>query len=87
MKTAASRSTVSTHLASDRTIERIEPVFEFHGAMPTGVTVSSSGCIFITFPRWGDNVPFSVGEIRGKKVVAYPDQAINDSIPPDPMRP
>jgi len=36
MKTATPTSTVDTHLASDRTIGRIEPVFEFHGAMPTG---------------------------------------------------
>jgi hypothetical protein len=52
--------------------------------MPTGVSVSSSGRIFISFPRWGDNVPFTVGEIRGNKVVPYPDQAINDF---DPSRP
>jgi sugar lactone lactonase YvrE len=84
MKTATPTPSVDAHLASDRTIGRIEPVFEFDGAMPTGVTVSSSGRIFISFPRWGDNVPFTVGEIRGNKVVAYPDQAINVF---DPSRP
>jgi sugar lactone lactonase YvrE len=84
MKTGTPSPTVDTQLASDRTIGRIEPVFEFHGAMPTGVTVSSSGRIFISFPRWGDNVPFTVGEIRGNRVVAYPDQAQNDL---DPSRP
>jgi hypothetical protein len=63
MKTATASSTVDTHLASDRTIGRIEPVFEFHGAMPTGVTVSSSGRIFISFPRWGDNVLFRIATL------------------------
>jgi sugar lactone lactonase YvrE len=64
-------------LASDRTIGTIEPVFEFHDAMPTGVTVAADGRIFINFPRWGDEVPYTVGEIRNGKVVAYPDAAIN----------
>jgi sugar lactone lactonase YvrE len=66
-----------TQLASDRTIGAIEQVFEFFDAMPTGVTVSGEGRIFINFPRWGDEVPFTVGELRDGKVVAYPDAAIN----------
>ncbi len=43
----------SIQLASDQTIGRIEPVFEFYNAMPTGVTVSTGGRIFINFPRCG----------------------------------
>ena len=43
----------SIQLASDQTIGRIEPVFEFYDAMPTGVTVSAGGRIFINFPRCG----------------------------------
>jgi sugar lactone lactonase YvrE len=72
------------HLASDRKIGNIESVFEFHDAMPTGVTVSANGRIFINFPRWGDEVPFTVGEIKNGKVIAYPDAAINKF---DPARP
>ena len=49
-----------------------EVVHEFRGPMPTGVTVSRSGRIFVNFPRWGDPVDFTVGEIRNGKVVAYP---------------
>jgi sugar lactone lactonase YvrE len=64
-------------LPSERTIGRIEAVFAFRGSMPTGVTVASNGRIFVNFPRWGDDVPFTVGEIRDGKVVAYPDAAIN----------
>ena len=61
---------------------KLEPVAYFNGAMPTGVTVSHhQGRIFVNFPRWGDNVPFTVAEIRdGKEVmVAYPDEAINQT--------
>ncbi|UPJ67112.1 major royal jelly family protein [Bradyrhizobium sp. 191] len=71
-------------LASDRSIGTIEPVFEFHDAMPTGVSVAPDGRIFINFPRWGDDVPFTVGEIRDGKVVPYPDARTNIF---DPARP
>lgn len=81
---ASSASGSGTHLASDRPIGKIESVFEFHDAMPTGVSVAADGRIFINFPRWGDDVPFTVGEIRKGKVVAYPDAAINTF---DPKRP
>ncbi len=56
---------------------RIERVAEFSGAMPTGVTVSEDGRIFVNFPRWGDDVPFTVAELRNGKPVAYPDAAFN----------
>ncbi len=59
------------------TIGKIERVAEFSGAMPTGVTVSEDGRIFVNFPRWGDDVPFTVAEIRDGKPVAYPDAAFN----------
>lgn len=72
------------HLASDRPIGTIESVFEFYDAMPTGVSVAADGRIFVNFPRWGDEVPFTVGEIRNGKVVPYPDAAINRF---DPARP
>ncbi|WP_441228104.1 L-dopachrome tautomerase-related protein [Tardiphaga sp. 20_F10_N6_6] len=81
---ASSASGSATHLASDRPIGKIESVFEFHDAMPTGVSVAADGRIFINFPRWGDDVPFTVGEIRNGEVVAYPDAAINKF---DPARP
>jgi sugar lactone lactonase YvrE len=74
----------AARLPSERTIGRIEAVFEFHDAMPTGVTVASDGRIFINFPRWGDDVQFTVGEIQGGKLVGYPDAAINKF---DPGRP
>ena len=64
----------AAELAIERGIGAIEPMFLFDGPMPTGVTVSRTGRIFVTFPRWGDDVPFTVGEIVGLgKVVPYPD--------------
>jgi sugar lactone lactonase YvrE len=51
---------------------KLETVAQFYGAMPTGVTVSQKGRIFVNFPRWGDNVPFTVAEIKNGRAVAYP---------------
>jgi sugar lactone lactonase YvrE len=81
---ASSASGSAKHLASDRPIGKIESVFEFYDAMPTGVSVAADGRVFINFPRWGDDVPFTVGEIRNGKVVPYPDATINTF---DPARP
>ncbi|QET05911.1 gluconolaconase [Cupriavidus pauculus] len=67
----------SASLPAERYAGTLEQVFAFRGAMPTGVTVTETGRIFVNFPRWGDDVPFTVGEIRGSKVVPYPDAAIN----------
>lgn len=59
----------------------LEPMAFFDGAMPTGVTVSKQGRIFINFPKWGDEVLFTVAEIRDGKAVAYPDEAMNQTKP------
>ena len=64
-------------LPSDRPIGHPEVVATFNGAMPTGVTVAESGRIFVNFPRWGDDVPFTVGELKGNRVVPYPNSQIN----------
>jgi sugar lactone lactonase YvrE len=64
-------------LPSDESLGSLEPVTYFDGAMPTGVTVSQRGRIFVNFPKWGDEVSFTVAEIRNGKPVAYPDEQIN----------
>ncbi|WP_456021708.1 L-dopachrome tautomerase-related protein [Pseudomonas protegens] len=69
---------------ADRSFGKLEQVHAFYDAMPTGVTVTETGRIFVNFPRWGDNVPFTVGEIRDGKVVAYPNAAINQENLNDP---
>ncbi|MDQ4066442.1 MAG: major royal jelly family protein, partial [Thermoproteota archaeon] len=57
----------------------LEPVAYFNGAMPTGVTVSQKGRIFVNFPKWGDEVPFTAAEVKDGKAVAYPDEAMNQT--------
>ncbi len=49
----------------------------FSGPMPTGVSVSHSGRVFVNFPRWGDPVDFTVAEIKDGKATPFPDAAIN----------
>jgi sugar lactone lactonase YvrE len=55
----------------------LEVVATFPKDMPTGVTVSKAGRIFLTFPRWGDPVETNVGELKDGKVVPYPNAEIN----------
>ena len=55
----------------------LETVHEFRGPMPTGVTVSHQGRIFVCYPKWGDDVRFTVGELRDGQEVAYPDEDTN----------
>jgi sugar lactone lactonase YvrE len=59
----------------------LEPVALFQGAMPTGVTVSQQGRIFVNFPKWGDDVEYSVAEIRNGQPVAYPSADFNRDEP------
>jgi sugar lactone lactonase YvrE len=70
-------------LPTDEPLGALEPVAYFNGAMPTGVTVSQKGRIFVNFPKWGDDVSFTVTEIRKGKTVAYPDESINQTNPAD----
>ncbi len=70
-----SQGQVPTH---DVPVGRLEQVATFNGPMPTGVTVARTNRIFVNFPRWGDDVPFTVAEIVNGKAVAFPDPKIND---------
>lgn len=81
---AISAVALPANAPADRSFGKLEQVHAFYDAMPTGVTVTETGRIFVNFPRWGDNVPFTVGEIRDGKVVAYPNAAINQENLNDP---
>ncbi|MEP0785315.1 major royal jelly family protein [Trichocoleus sp. DQ-A1] len=61
----------------EKTVGNIESVASFNGPMLTGVTVSQDGRIFVNFPRWGDNVEFTVAELKNGTAVAYPNAEIN----------
>jgi len=64
-------------MPSQKTIGKPQLVATFDGPMPTGVAVSKEGRIFVNFPRWGDAVDYTVGEVVQGKTVAYPDAEIN----------
>ncbi len=50
--------------ATDRPLGELELVHTFDaGPMPTGVSVSSTGRIFVNYPKWGDEVPATVVEL------------------------
>ena len=69
----------NTPLPQSQPIGEIKLVATFDGAMPTGVTVSQEGRIFVNFPRWGDDVPYTVGEVIEDRVVPYPNPEINSA--------
>ncbi|HZI09001.1 MAG TPA: hypothetical protein VE153_01355, partial [Myxococcus sp.] len=50
----------------------LEEVHAFHGPMPTGVTVSREGRVFVNYPRWGDAVQSTIAELRDGKEMPYP---------------
>lgn len=67
----------SQDLAKDRAIGQLEVVATFSGPMPTGVTVANDGRIFVNFPKWGDNVEYTVAEVKDGKTFPYPSADIN----------
>ena len=69
---------LAQELAKDRAIGQLEVVATFGGPMPTGVTVANHGRIFVNFPKWGDQVAYTVAEVKDGKTLAYPNADIND---------
>ncbi|MEV1144873.1 L-dopachrome tautomerase-related protein [Micromonospora sp. NPDC049799] len=61
----------------DEPVGELEVVHTFTGPMPTGVSVSHTGRIFVNFPKWGDQVPATVVELGDGAEVPFPDQAWN----------
>ncbi len=76
---------VGRSFAEDKA-SKLETVATFTDAMPTGVTIARDGRIFINYPRWGDDVPFTVAELIDGKAVAYPDAEINKADPANPAK-
>ena len=64
-------------LPTDEPFGELEAVAYFYDAMPTGVTVSHEGRIFVNYPKWGDDVKFTVVELVDGEAVAYPNEEIN----------
>ena len=43
----------------------------------TGITVARDGRLFVNFPRWSEDAPVSVAELKDGKPVPYPDAGWN----------
>ncbi|PYX01804.1 MAG: gluconolaconase [Acidobacteria bacterium] len=76
-------SCVAQELATERVIGKLEVVAAFASPMPTGVTVANSGRIFVNFPKWGDDVQYTVAEVKGNETIPYPNAAINHYVSGD----
>ena len=74
---ATSSQVQAEPIPAQQSIGDLETVAEIHGAMPTGIAVSTSGRIFINYPRWGDDVQFTVAEIVDGKPLAFPNTIWN----------
>jgi len=83
---ATESTSLPANAPTDKTIGQLDQVFTFHDAMPTGVAVTDNGRIFVNYPKWGDDVTFTVGEIREGRVFPYPDAAFNREDAKDPAR-
>jgi len=64
-------------LPTDETVGELELVHAFTGPMPTGVSVSHTGRIFVNFPQWGDEPAATVVELRNGQEVPFPDETWN----------
>lgn len=64
-------------LAREQVIGKLDVVATFRGPMPTGVTISNDGRIFVNFPRWGDAVEYTVAEVKQGKTVPFPNADID----------
>lgn len=73
-------------LPTEKYFGELEQVHAFHGEMPTGVSVSETGRIFINFPEWGDDIHATVVEIADGKLIPYPNQEANTFDPADPVK-
>lgn len=74
---------LAQELAKEQVIGQLEVVATFNGAMPTGVTVSNNRRIFVNFPKWGDPVEYTVGEVKDGKTVPYPNADVNHYVEGD----
>lgn len=57
-------------------LAKLEKVATFDHQV-TGVAVSGDGRVFVNFPRWTEDTAVSVAELKGGKLVPYPDEGWN----------
>jgi sugar lactone lactonase YvrE len=62
--------------AQQRAATKLEQVASFPHQV-TGVAVAQDGRIFVNFPRWTEDSPISVAEVKNGRLVPYPDEGWN----------
>src|ERR1700744_20926 len=62
---------------------RLETVFIDSSYQLTGIAVSKTGRLFVTYPRWSSAYRYGLVEIRKGKPVPFPDSAYNSWKPQD----
>jgi sugar lactone lactonase YvrE len=73
-------------LVKEKTVRNLEVVARFEsGPMPSGVTVSKEGRIFLNYPHWGDHVEATVAEWKDGHSVPFP-QGLPQSGDIDPAK-
>ena len=50
----------------------LEVVYTFKQQMPVGIAITSTGRRFVSYPRWEDQVAFTLAELKDDKEVPYP---------------
>lgn len=67
--------------ASDPSAGNKSPGLELVARSPrqwTGIAVSKDNRVFVNFPRWSEDVPVSVAELKNGEVTAWPDASWNE---------
>lgn len=67
--------------ASEPSVEHKGPGLELVARSPrqwTGIAVSKDNRVFVNFPRWSEDVPVSVAELKDGQVTAWPDATWNE---------
>ncbi|WNG38204.1 hypothetical protein F0U61_34455 [Archangium violaceum] len=85
--TAACAQTSNRPDASAPTPGGKPPALELVASSPrqwTGIAVSKEGRIFVNFPRWSEDVPVSVAEVKDGAIVPWPDATWNEWKPGTP---
>ena len=73
---ATSSQVQAQPIPAQQSIGDLETVAEIHGAMPTGIAVSTSGHLY-QLSTLGDDVQFTVAEIVDGKPLAFPNTIWN----------
>ena len=81
---AAASLLASAHVASaaprshaTKASATLTQVAAFPDQQITGISVAKDGRIFVNLPRWTVDVPVSVGEVKGGRIVPFPDASWN----------